>query len=297
MQQVTVIGSGTMGSGIAHSCAQHGFSVALVDIHTEALTRAAATISKNLDRQVQKEIITEQEKADILTRIKHFTVLQEAVGQADLVIEAATENEAVKTQLFKELDMYCPPNTILASNTSSISITQLAAATQRPDRVIGMHFMNPVHIMSLVEVIRGYATNDITAQTILNCVQRLDKTPIIVQDYPGFIANRILMPMINEAIYALYEGVAGVVEIDTVMKLGMAHPMGPLQLADFIGLDVCLSILQVLHQGFGRSKYAPCPLLANMVLAKQWGVKSGTGFYQYGKDKQMQSVAFRFQLK
>lgn len=281
MKNITVIGSGTMGNGIAHTFAQFGYKVSLVDISKDALDRAMETISKNLDRMVSKGKITENEKADTLNNISLFTQLNEGVANADLVIEAATEKIELKLNIFSELDKICNPNTILASNTSSISITKLGAATQRPDKVIGMHFMNPVPLMKLVEVIRGYATSDqVTAQTF-ELSKALNKVPVEVNDYPGFVANRILMPMINEAIYTLYESVAGVEEIDTVMKLGMAHPMGPLQLADFIGLDVCLSILKVLNDGFGNPKYAPCPLLVNMVTAGKLGVKSGEGFYSY----------------
>lgn len=294
MKQITVIGSGTMGNGIAHTFAQHGFQVALVDLQEEALTRALHIIEKNLDRQVQKQILTLDEKTNTLQRIKTFTDLQAAILQPDLVVEAATENIATKLNLFRTLDELCPPSSILASNTSSISITKLGAVTNRPDKVIGMHFMNPVPIMKLVEVIRGYSTSNETAQTILELTHHLKKAPVVVEDYPGFIANRILMPMINEAIHSLYEGVAGVYEIDTVMKLGMAHPMGPLQLADFIGLDVCLAILHVLHEGFGNPKYAPCPLLVNMVTAKQLGVKSGVGFYDYSNGSKDMQVAARF---
>lgn len=287
MKQITVIGSGTMGNGIAHVFAQHGFSVSLVDISEQALNKAIATISKNLDRQVAKGTLTEADKTNTLANIKTFTKLEEGAKQADLVVEAASENVKVKLDIFKQLDEICPSNTILASNTSSISITQIAAATKRADKVIGMHFMNPVPVMKLIEVIRGYSTSDEVCQTIMELSKKLNKIPTEVNDYPGFVANKILMPMINEAIITLYEGVAGVEEIDTVMKLGMAHPMGPLQLADFIGLDVCLNILRVLQDGFGNPKYAPCPLLVNMVTAGHLGVKSGKGFYDYsggGKD-------------
>ena len=281
MKNITVIGSGTMGNGIAHTFAQFGFQVSLVDISKDALDRALTTISKNLSRMVDKGTITEDEKVNTLNNIKLFTRLDEGVAKADLVIEAATEKIDLKLNIFSELDKLCNPNTILASNTSSISITKLGAATTRPDKVIGMHFMNPVPLMKLVEVIRGYATSEDVTLQVLELSKQLRKVPVEVNDYPGFVANRILMPMINEAIYTLYEGVAGVEEIDTVMKLGMAHPMGPLQLADFIGLDVCLSILKVLHEGFGNPKYAPCPLLINMVTANKLGVKSGEGFYSY----------------
>lgn len=281
IRNVSVIGSGTMGNGIAHVFAQYNYEVSLIDIRQDALDRALGTISANLDRQIKKGTLTETDKTSVLGRIRTYTELFEGVNEADLVVEAATENEAVKLQLFRDLDTICRPETILASNTSSISITKIAAATRRPEKVIGMHFMNPVPVMKLVEVIKGYSTSAETTQTIFELSQKMDKIPVEVNDYPGFVANRILMPMINEAIYTLYEGVAGVEEIDTVMKLGMAHPMGPLQLADFIGLDVCLSIMRVLHEGFGNPKYAPCPLLVNMVTAGKLGKKSGAGFYQY----------------
>ncbi len=281
MQRISVIGSGTMGSGIAHTFAQYGFDVALVDISAAALTKAQATIASNLDRQIKKEIIAETEREDILGRISTYTDVDEGVRAADLIVEAATENEQVKLSLFEQIDKRCPQHTILASNTSSISITKIAAATQRPEQVIGMHFMNPVPVMKLVEVIKGYSTSNDTTNKVTALAMQLDKVPVEVNDYPGFVANRILMPMINEAIYTLYEGVADVEAIDTVMKLGMAHPMGPLQLADFIGLDVCQAILQVLHGGFGNPKYAPCPLLVNMVIAGKLGKKSGQGFYTY----------------
>src|SRR5690606_21295358 len=259
MQRISVIGSGTKGNGIAHTFAQYGFEVALIDINSAAVSRALATITGNLDRQIKKEIITETQKKDILGRIATFTDVSEGVRFADLVIEAATENEQVKLSLFEQIDNLCPEHTILASNTSSISITKIAAATQRPERVIGMHFMNPVPMMKLVEVIKGYSTTIDTSNKVIALTKQLDKVPVAANDYPGFVANRILMPMINEAIYALYEGVADVEAIDTIMKLGMAHPMGPFQLADFIGLDVCVAILRVLHDGFGNPKYAPCP--------------------------------------
>ncbi len=281
MQHISVIGSGTMGNGIAHTFAQFGFEVALVDTQPIALERALETIGGNLDRQIKKGLLTEADKSATLTRIATHTRLGDAVSETDLVVEAATENEAIKLNIFRELDQLCPSHTLLASNTSSISITKIAAATQRPDRVIGMHFMNPVPVMRLVEVIKGYATSTETTGTIIALSKQLDKVPVEVNDYPGFVANRILMPMINEAVYALYEGVAEAEAIDTVMKLGMSHPMGPLQLADFIGLDVCLSILRVLHEGFGHPKYAPCPLLVNMVTAGKLGRKSGSGFYDY----------------
>lgn len=281
MQHISVIGSGTMGNGIAHTFAQYGFDVSLVDISREALDKAMKTIGTNLERQVKKGVIAESDKNNILARIRTNTDLPQGVSQADLVVEAATENENIKLDLFRELDKHCPPATILASNTSSISITRIAAATSRPEQVVGMHFMNPVPVMKLVEVIKGYSTTAETTEVVVALAKKLEKTPVTVSDYPGFVANRILMPMINEAIYSVYEGVAGVEEIDTVMKLGMAHPMGPLQLADFIGLDVCLSILRVLHDGFGQPKYAPCPLLVNMVAAGKLGKKSGAGFYTY----------------
>lgn len=281
MNNISVIGSGTMGNGIAHVFAQHGCKVSLIDLSESALEKALVTIGKNLERQVAKEKITEADKAATLQNIHTFTKLEEGVRLADLVVEAATENLEVKKQLFRAMDTHAPDAAILASNTSSISITQIAAETRRPNKVIGMHFMNPVPVMQLVEVIRGYATSDETTRLIMEISGKLGKTPVEVNDYPGFVANRILMPMINEAIYSLFEGVAGVEEIDTVMKLGMAHPMGPLQLADFIGLDVCLSILRVLHEGFGHPKYAPCPLLVNMVTAGCKGVKTGEGFYRY----------------
>jgi 3-hydroxybutyryl-CoA dehydrogenase len=281
MKSICVIGSGTMGNGIAHVFAQSGFHVNLVDISEAALEKAVNTISGNLDRQIKKEVITEAEKAATLSRLQTHTNLQVGAADADLVVEAATENIDLKLNIFRDIDAVCPDHTILASNTSSISITRIAAATKRPEKVIGMHFMNPVPVMKLVEVIRGYATTDEVTRTIMDLSRQLGKIPVEVNDYPGFVANRILMPMINEAIYTLYEGVSGVEGIDTVMKLGMAHPMGPLQLADFIGLDVCLAILRVLHDGFGNPKYAPCPLLVNMVTAGKLGAKSGEGFYLY----------------
>lgn len=281
MKNISVIGSGTMGNGIAHTFAQFGYQVSLIDISAPALEKALATIAKNLDRQVQKGSLTEADKTNTLANITTYTELAKGVANADLVVEAASENVDIKLSLFKQLSELTPKNCILASNTSSISITKIAAATDRPDKVIGMHFMNPVPVMKLVEVIRGYATSNEVTAVIMETSKALNKIPTEVNDYPGFIANRILMPMINEAIYSLYEGVAGVEEIDTVMKLGMAHPMGPLQLADFIGLDVCLSILRVLHDGFGNPKYAPCPLLVNMVTAGKKGAKTGEGFYDY----------------
>lgn len=282
MKNIAVIGAGTMGNGIAHVLAQSGFTVSLIDVSQNSLDKAIATITKNLDRLLAKERITEEVRNSTLANITTYTEIAEGVKNVELVVEAATENIDLKLKIFKQLDELTPENVILASNTSSISITQIGAATNRPDKVIGMHFMNPVPIMKLVEIIRGYATTDEVTQTIMEMSKTLGKTPVEVNDYPGFIANRILMPMINEAIYSLYESVAGVEEIDTVMKLGMAHPMGPLQLADFIGLDVCLSILKVLHDGFGNPKYAPCPLLVNMVTAGKLGVKSGEGFYYWG---------------
>lgn len=281
MQYISVIGSGTMGNGIAHTFAQFGFEVSLVDIDDAALTKAMATIGSNLDRQLKKDTITEADKMHILNRITTFTDLADGVHRADLVVEAATENEEIKLALFKELDKSCPHHTIFASNTSSISITKIASVTQRPENVIGMHFMNPVPVMKLVEVIKGYSTSTTTTNSVIALSNKIDKVSIEVNDYPGFVANRILMPMINEAIYTLFEGVADVEAIDAVMKLGMAHPMGPLQLADFIGLDVCLAILRVLHDGFGNPKYAPCPLLVKMVMAGKLGRKAGQGFYTY----------------
>ena len=286
-----------MGNGIAHTFAQNGFDVALVDINEEALNRALKTIAANLDRQLKKGTIDETLKSLTLQKIRLFTNLDEAVSEADLVVEAATENREIKLNLFKQLGSFCKAEAILASNTSSISITQIAAVTKFPGNVIGMHFMNPVPLMKLVEVIRGYATTDEVTKKIMDIAKQLDKVPVEVNDYPGFTANRILMPMINEAIYTLFEGVAGVEEIDTVMKLGMAHPMGPLQLADFIGLDVCLAILNVLYNGFGNPKYAPCPLLVNMVAAGNTGVKSGTGFYHYSHGSKALVIAGKFQKK
>ena len=294
MKNITVIGSGTMGNGIAHTFAQNGFKVSLVDISQTALERALQTISNNLDRQLKKGTIDEDQKAATLANITVSTDLKAVAGTADLVVEAATENREIKLNLFRDLGEICQPGTILASNTSSISITQIAAATKAPENVIGMHFMNPVPLMKLVEVIRGYATSDEVTQKIMDLSRQLGKDPVEVNDYPGFVANRILMPMINEAIYTLFEGVAGVQEIDTVMKLGMAHPMGPLQLADFIGLDVCIAILKVLQDGFGDPKYAPCPLLVNMVAAGNLGIKSGVGFYQYTAGNKDLVVARKF---
>jgi len=285
MKQIVVIGAGQMGNGIAHVFAQSGFSTALVDIRQESLDKAMATISKNLDRQVSKGSITEATKTETLQRLSTSTDMAASCATADLVVEAATENIDLKLKIFADLDRMAPAHCILASNTSSISITRIAAATQRPEKVIGMHFMNPVPVMKLVEVIRGYSTSNDVTNTILQLSLNLGKSPVEVNDLPGFVANKILMPMINEAIYTLYEGTAGVEEIDTVMKLGMAHPMGPLRLADFIGLDTCLSILRVLHEGFGNPKYAPCPLLVNMVTAKKLGDKTGEGFYNYADPK------------
>lgn len=281
ISNVAIVGAGTMGNGIAHVFAMKGFNVRLIDISEPALERALVTIGKNLDRMVKKERITEADKAGTLGRISTHSSLETALKDMDLVVEAATENLDLKLKIFRDLDNFAPASCLLATNTSSISITKIAAATKRPESVIGMHFMNPVPVMKLVEVIRGYATSDEVTSTIMALSRQLGKVPVEVNDYPGFVANRILMPMINEAIYSLYESVAGVEEIDTVMKLGMAHPMGPLQLADFIGLDVCLSILQVLYHGFGNQKYAPCPLLVNMVTAGKLGRKSGEGFYVY----------------
>ena len=294
MKNITVIGGGTMGNGIAHVFAQFGFSVTLVDVAPAALDKAMATIGGNLDRQIKKGLLTEANKSDILARIRPVSDLQSGVAEADLVVEAATENATLKHKIFGDMDRFAPPNAILATNTSSISITRIAASTQRPAQVIGMHFMNPVPVMRLVEVIRGYATSDAVTTQIMALSRQLEKTPVEVNDYPGFVANRILMPMINEAIYTLYEGVSGVEEIDTVMKLGMAHPMGPLQLADFIGLDVCLAILRVLQDGFGQPKYAPCPLLVNMVTAGKLGAKSGEGFYVYTPGVREIAVVERF---
>lgn len=294
MKNITVIGAGTMGNGIAHVFAQSGFKVTLVDVAQAALDRALGTIGKNLDRQIAKGSLTEEDKARTLQAIATETDLATGVSQAELVVEAATENVELKLRIFRDIDAAAPALAILATNTSSISITKIAAVTQRPGQVIGMHFMNPVPVMKLVEVIRGYATTQAVTQQIMDLSKQLDKVPVEVNDYPGFVANRILMPMINEAIITLYEGVAGVEEIDTVMKLGMAHPMGPLQLADFIGLDVCLSILHVLHDGFGNPKYAPCPLLVNMVTAGKLGVKSGEGFYSWGHGTKDLIVASNF---
>jgi 3-hydroxybutyryl-CoA dehydrogenase len=294
MKNIAVIGSGTMGNGIAHVFAQMTYQVALVDISEDALKKAMTTIEKNLDRQLSKQLISEEVKQATLKNITTYTDLKAGVRSADLVVEAATENIDLKLKIFRDMDEAAPPHAILASNTSSISITKIASVTKRPEKVIGMHFMNPVPVMKLVEVIRGYSTTDAVTQQIMHVSKALGKIPVEVNDYPGFVANRILMPMINEAVYSLYEGVAGVEEIDTVMKLGMAHPMGPLQLADFIGLDVCLSILNVLYEGFGNPKYAPCPLLVNMVQAGHKGVKSGSGFYAYAAGSKDLVVAARF---
>ncbi|WP_430413195.1 3-hydroxybutyryl-CoA dehydrogenase [Kordia sp.] len=294
MKNVAVIGAGTMGNGIAHTFAQFGFKVQLIDISQASLDKGIATITKNLDRMVAKERISEEDKQNTLNNITTHTSIKEGVEYASLVVEAATENVNLKLKIFKDLDELCPEDTILATNTSSISITQIAAVTSRPEMVIGMHFMNPVPIMKLVEIIRGYNTSDEVTNTIMELSKQLNKVPTEVNDYPGFVANRILMPMINESIETLYNGVAGVAEIDTVMKLGMAHPMGPLQLADFIGLDVCLSILNVMYEGFKNPKYAPCPLLVNMVNAGKLGVKSGEGFYDYSESRRAEKVAKMF---
>ncbi len=294
IQRVAVIGAGTMGNGIAHVFAQHSFAVNLIDISTTQLDNAITAITKNMDRQITKGVITDEQKENALKNIHTFTSIEQGVEQAGLVVEAATENTELKLKIFKQLDEAAPEDCILASNTSSISITKIAAATKRPNKVIGMHFMNPVPVMKLVEVINGYATDAAVTTAIVELSKQLGKVPCVVNDYPGFIANKILMPMINEAIYSLYEGIAGLEEIDTIMKLGMAHPMGPLQLADFIGLDVCLSILQVLQQGFGNPKYAPCPLLVNMVTAGKLGVKSGEGFYTYIAGSKELVVSDRF---
>ena len=294
MKNVAVIGAGTMGNGIAHTFAQSGFKVQLIDINEASLKKGMETISKNLDRMVTKEKISEANKSDTLGNITTFTDISKGVENVGLVVEAATENVDLKLKIFNQLDDLCQEETILATNTSSISITQIAAVTSRPDKVIGMHFMNPVPIMKLVEIIRGYSTSDQVTNTIMELSKTLGKIPTEVNDYPGFVANRILMPMINESIETLYNGVAGVSEIDTVMKLGMAHPMGPLQLADFIGLDVCLSILNVMYDGFKSPKYAPCPLLVNMVRAGKLGVKSGDGFYDYSKSRKAEKVASQF---
>ena len=289
-----VIGAGTMGNGIAHVFAQQGHHVRLIDLNPEALERGMNTIAKNLDRIIAKGGLQESDKQEILSRIQPHTELASGVEGAHIVVEAASENVDLKLKIFSQLDALCPADCILASNTSSISITKIAAATKRPDKVIGMHFMNPVPVMQLVEIIRGYSTSDATTDLVMELSKNLGKTPVACNDYPGFVANRILMPMINEAIESLQEGVAGVAEIDSIMKLGMAHPMGPLQLADFIGLDVCLSILRVLHEGLGKPKYAPNPLLANMVMAGKLGVKSGEGFYDYSAGPKAAVVSARF---
>jgi 3-hydroxybutyryl-CoA dehydrogenase len=294
MQNISVIGAGTMGNGIAHVFAQKGFTVNLIDTQTHQLEKALKTIGLNLDRQITKGLLTEENKHTTLKAITIHTDLKTGVTNADLVVEAATENVELKLNIFRALDEHAPGHTILASNTSSISITRIAAVTRRPASVIGLHFMNPVPVMKLVEIINGYATDETVTQQMVQLTEKLGKVPCVVNDYPGFIANRILMPMINEAICSLFEGVAGVQEIDTVMKLGMAHPMGPLQLADFIGLDVCLYILRVLHEGFGNPKYAPCPLLVNMVTAGYLGIKSGEGFYKYTPGSKDLVVSSRF---
>lgn len=294
IQNIVVIGAGTMGNGIAHTFAQSGFTVKLVDVSQEALDKGLTTITANLDRIIAKGNLTEQQKTETLGNITTFTALQDAAGNADLIVEAATENQDLKLKIFGQMDEIAPENCILATNTSSISITKIAAATKRADKVIGMHFMNPVPIMKLVEIIKGYSTSQETFDTIYEMSRTLGKVPVEVNDYPGFVANRILMPMINESIETLYNGVAGVEEIDTVMKLGMAHPMGPLQLADFIGLDVCLAILNVMYDGFKNPKYAPNPLLVNMVTAGKLGVKSGEGFYDYSESKKADKVAKMF---
>jgi 3-hydroxybutyryl-CoA dehydrogenase len=294
IKKVSVIGAGTMGNGIAHVFAQNNFEVNLIDVNAEQLEKALLTISKNLDRQITKGSINEEQKKQSLANISTFTKTNEGVQDADLVIEAATENIELKLKIFKTLDEAAPASSILATNTSSISITKIGAATKRAEKVIGMHFMNPVPVMKLVEVINGFTTDAAVTETIINLSKQIGKVPCVVNDYPGFIANKILMPMINEAIYSLYEGIAGVEEIDTIMKLGMAHPMGPLQLADFIGLDVCLYILQVLHEGFGNPKYAACPLLVNMVNAGRLGIKTGEGFYTYAPGNKELVVSARF---
>jgi 3-hydroxybutyryl-CoA dehydrogenase len=294
MKNVAVIGAGTMGNGIAHTFAQKDYKVQLIDVSQASLDRGVATIAKNLDRMVAKERISEADKARTLNNITTFTDLKTGVEYASLVVEAATENLDLKLKIFKDLEAFCPDDTIMASNTSSISITEIAAVTSRPEMVIGMHFMNPVPVMKLVEIIKGYSTSDETYNTVAEISKKLGKIPVKVNDYPGFVANRILMPMINEAVETLFNGVAGVKEIDTVMMLGMAHPMGPLALADFIGLDVCLSILNVMHDGFKNPKYAPCPLLVNMVMAGKFGVKSGEGFYDYTENRKAVDVAKMF---
>ena len=294
MKNIAVIGAGTMGNGIAHTFAQKGFTVKLIDISEKSLDKGMATIAGNLDRMVSKGTITEADKLATIGNIITYTDIKDGVAGADLVVEAATENVTLKLDIFKKLNEYCAADTILATNTSSISITQIGAIVSHPERVIGMHFMNPVPIMKLVEIIRGYNTSNEVTKSIMEMSEKLGKTPVEVNDYPGFVANRILMPMINESIETLYNGVAGVYEIDTVMKLGMAHPMGPLQLADFIGLDVCLAILEVMYNGFKNPKYAPCPLLVNMVRAGKLGIKSGEGFYDYSNSKKAENVAKQF---
>ena len=294
MKNITVIGSGTMGNGIAHCFAQNKFNVQLVDLSEDQLERALAVIQKNLDRQVSKAILTEAEKEASINRIQTSTDLDKALANADLVIEAASENIGVKEKLFRQMDAVAPKDCILATNTSSISITKLASFTNRPEKVIGMHFMNPVPVMRLIELIQGFKTEEQTLNQILDLSKQLDKIPLLAQDYPGFVANRILLPMINEAIETLIQGIGGVYEIDHMMKLGMGHPMGPLQLADFIGLDVCLSVLEVLHEGFGAAKYAPAPLLVNMVQAGNLGIKSGIGFYDYRTDRRNPTIATQF---
>jgi 3-hydroxybutyryl-CoA dehydrogenase len=294
MKNIAVIGAGTMGNGIAHVFAQNGFTVQLIDLNEAQLEKAVATISKNLDRQVAKGTLTEEQKAQTLANLTTSNSIESGVSSAELVVEAATENVDLKLKIFQTLDASAPANCILASNTSSISITKIASVTNRPSQVIGMHFMNPVPVMKLVEVIRGYSTSNEVNEKVFEISKQLGKVPVEVNDYPGFVANRILMPMINEAIYTLYEGVAGVEEIDTVMKLGMGHPMGPLRLADFIGLDVCLAILRVMHDGFGNPKYAPCPLLVNMVTAKKLGDKSGEGFYILNRETKETAVSPSF---
>tara|TARA_R110001583_G_scaffold192354_1_gene358735 strand:+ start:4558 stop:5445 length:888 start_codon:yes stop_codon:yes gene_type:complete len=294
MKNIAVIGAGTMGNGIAHVFAQNNYNVNLIDISQEALNKGLATITKNLDRLIDKEKITKTVKAQTLKNITTYTSIAEGMKNIDLVVEAATENIDLKLKIFKQLDLEAPSNAILATNTSSISITKIGAVTNRPEKVIGMHFMNPVPIMQLVEIIRGYNTSNEVTKTIMDLSENLKKAPVEVNDYPGFVANRILMPMLNEAIETLYNGVAGVYEIDTVMKLGMAHPMGPLQLADFIGLDVCLSILNVMYDGFKNPKYAPCPLLVNMVEAGKLGIKSGEGFYDYSENRKAEKISNQF---
>lgn len=294
MKNIAVIGAGTMGNGIAHVFAQNGFNVQLIDLNEAQLQKALATIAKNLDRQVAKGSLTEEQKAQTLANLSTSNSIETGVANAELVVEAATENVDLKLKIFQTLDANAPANCILASNTSSISITKIASVTNRPSQVIGMHFMNPVPVMKLVEVIRGYSTSNEVNEKVFEISKQLGKVPVEVNDYPGFVANRILMPMINEAIYTLYEGVAGVEEIDTVMKLGMGHPMGPLRLADFIGLDVCLAILRVMHEGFGNPKYAPCPLLVNMVTAKKLGDKSGEGFYILNRETKETTVSPSF---